>query len=122
VHEWKGTFRNEPAEFHFTSVTGHVYSLDFTKEYNSWDIDPLKLFDAKTVKSESNPKMRLGHHLQTAAKGMDYLVLWLDCDREGENICFEVIENCLPYMKHPQTGGKMKHVLRAKFSGTYIQA
>ncbi|CAO0801488.1 unnamed protein product [Mucor circinelloides] len=116
VHEWKGTFRNEPAEFHFTSVTGHVYGLDFTKEYNSWDIDPLKLFEAKTVKSESNPKMRLGHHLQSAAKGMDYLVLWLDCDREGENICFEVIENCLPYMKHPQHGGKMKNVLRAKFS------
>ncbi|KAG1312970.1 hypothetical protein G6F64_002610 [Rhizopus arrhizus] len=116
VHEWTGQFRDQSAEFQFTSVTGHVYGLDFTKEHNSWDIDPLQLFDAKTIKLESNPKMKMTYHLQNMAKGIDYLVLWLDCDREGENICFEVIDNCLQYMKQPSTGNKMSHVLRAKFS------
>jgi len=61
VHEWRGTFRGEPASFKMTSVIGHVYSLDFPPAYNSWDrVDPLELFDAATVKSESNPKVQPG--------------------------------------------------------------
>lgn len=61
--------------------------------------------------------MHLCRHLQNESKGVDYLVLWLDCDREGENICFEVMENCVPKMKQPANQGKMSHVYRAKFSG-----
>lgn len=55
---------------------------------------------------------RVCKHLQSEAKGCDYLVLWLDCDREGENICFEVIENTVGWMRRVPT----QQVFRAKFS------
>ncbi|CAI5495265.1 unnamed protein product [Closterium sp. Naga37s-1] len=67
-------------------------SIDFPPSYQSWDAtDPASLFTAPTIKTESNPKAHVCKHLQTEAKGCDALVLWLDCDREGENICFEAI-------------------------------
>ena len=90
VHTFRGTFRNEPVLFKVTSVTGHVFSCDFPQSYQNWEnTDPYDLFDAPT-KQDAVMK-NIVHHLQKEGKGIDYLVLWLDCDREGENICFEVI-------------------------------
>jgi DNA topoisomerase-3 len=46
-------------------------------------------------------------------------VLWLDCDREGENICFEVISCVMPHaLSRPElrTPGGGQKVFRAKFS------
>lgn len=38
--------------------------------------------------------------LEREARDCEYVVLWLDCDKEGENICFEVLNIIRPVMKH----------------------
>jgi DNA topoisomerase III len=121
VHEWQGIFQKMPAIFKMTSVIGHVLSVDFPAEYQSWEkVDPATLFDAPIKKSEANPKARVCRHLQSEARGVDVLVLWLDCDREGENICYEVIENTEHWMTPPERLPspqlRRRRIFRAKFS------
>ena len=139
VHEFRGRFMREPdAFFKFTSVCGHLTSVDFPPKFNNWDrIDPLevfhffskfslsiklvlkvstfsfpKLFDAEIVKKEATPNLRLFKHLQIEAKNSHYLVLWLDCDKEGENICFEILDAIasvfpISFDRHRQVGSEL---------------
>lgn len=114
VHEWKGQFRNETVNFKMTSVCGHVMSLDFIGKYNSWDkVDPVELFTCATEKKEASEKLRMPLFLSQEARGCDYLILWLDCDKEGENICFEVMEAVSRSIKNVYTN---EVTYRAKFS------
>ena len=54
-------------------------------------------------------------HLAKESKGIDFLVLWLDNDREGENICFEVMDVVEPNMKRLPVGFS-RNIFRAHFS------
>jgi len=98
-----------------TSVCGHVMSLEFIGKYNNWDrVDPVELLGCGTEKKEANPKLKIPYFLSNEARGCDYLILWLDCDKEGENICFEVIDAVQHSLKSDIRRGDV--VYRAKFS------
>ncbi|EDV28672.1 uncharacterized protein TRIADDRAFT_49643 [Trichoplax adhaerens] len=113
VYEYSGTFHGQQARFSVTSVCGHVYSLDFLPQYNNWDaVDPVDLYDAEVKKKDANPDQNIVKFLKHEGQGIDYLVLWLDCDREGENICFEVIDIVKPVMRNSSS----QNIFRAKFS------
>lgn len=113
VHEWSGRFLNTSCRYKMSSVCGHVMSLDFTSHYNNWDkVDPSELFKGETYKKEASPGLKMPAFLEKEASGADYLVLWLDCDKEGENICFEVID-CV---RHSMNRFDMRNVFRASFS------
>eukprot|EP00607_Mallomonas_marina_P006656 CAMPEP_0182435572 /NCGR_PEP_ID=MMETSP1167-20130531/76539_1 /TAXON_ID=2988 /ORGANISM="Mallomonas Sp, Strain CCMP3275" /LENGTH=790 /DNA_ID=CAMNT_0024626779 /DNA_START=237 /DNA_END=2606 /DNA_ORIENTATION=+ len=112
VHEFNGNFLGRNAFIRVTAVNGHVFSTDFPAQYQNWDaVDPVELFSAPIVSVAE--KGGIVKHLEREGKGMDYLVLWLDCDREGENICFEVIR-CVE--KSMRKGGNGQKIYRAKFS------
>ena len=68
--------------------TSHCGLCAFGVPREAWDVDPQLLFGAETTKVPTSGAVCA--HLEHEAKGADHLVLWLDCDREGENICFEV--------------------------------
>jgi len=115
VAEWVEQFpaTKEKVKYKMTSVCGHVMSLDFLPKYNNWEkVNPVELFEGETEKKEATTKLRMPHFLAQEAKGCDYIVLWLDCDKEGENICFEVLDAVSRSMKKLDKNT----VFRAKFS------
>ena len=79
-----------------TSVVGHIFSLGFDSaalSQNGSKQDPADFFDMPVVKQEdaTSSKLQVVDHLRALAADCDHLVLWLDCDAEGENIAFETI-------------------------------
>lgn len=98
-----------------TSVCGHVMGVDFIGKYNNWDrVDPVELFSCPIEKKEATPKLKMPAFLSQEAKGCDYLVLWLDCDKEGENICYEVMNAVAKSMNGNVFSDSVTY--RAKFS------
>jgi hypothetical protein len=108
IYTYEGRFKGIKAFFTISSIRGHIYQDNFKSYRHYYDDDINGLYDEKIVKSlkrnsdeEDNKKktfINIPKFLRNIARGKDILCLWLDCDPEGENICYEVIHNVFPYM------------------------
>ncbi|ORM42199.1 DNA topoisomerase 3-alpha [Babesia sp. Xinjiang] len=80
---------------HWQRMVRHLMEIDFDPQYRNWRRTQVKqLFDAPIHASVSPDCKDVEKNLLCYAKMCGKLVLWLDCDREGEAIAFEVITVC----------------------------
>lgn len=74
----------------FSSVTGHLFEYRVLEEYDDWKRDPFELFSCPLKRTPILPALH--EHIMKLSNGVASIVLWMDNDREGEAICFEVMD------------------------------
>ncbi|KAJ8037131.1 DNA topoisomerase 3-alpha [Holothuria leucospilota] len=110
IYEFDYHMFNKQCSVTMTSVSGHLMNYAFTAAYKNWrGCNPVALFDATIHKVCPDDYKDIQRTLEREAGRHDVLVVWTDCDREGENIGFEIINVCLAVKRNLQ-------VYRARFS------
>ncbi|KAI9367430.1 DNA topoisomerase [Aspergillus egyptiacus] len=95
-----------------TSVMGHLTSVDFRREYRTWlSCPPAQLFEAPIETFVDKDRAAIAENIANQARYSNALVIWTDCDREGEHIGTEV-------RNQAKEGNRGIAVKRAKFNNT----
>ncbi|POY75102.1 DNA topoisomerase III [Rhodotorula taiwanensis] len=84
-------------DFTVTAVAGHLTSNDFEDQYRKWhSCDPVQLFEArvKTYVTQDPEHRGIEANLLAEARKATHLMIWTDCDREGEFIGSMVAQVC----------------------------
>ena len=103
------------SRFIFTCVAGHITEKDFDETHRAWSsCDPGELFDAPIKTRIPHDKAKIKENLTIQSRNCRMLVIWTDCDREGENIGAEVAKIC-------RRGNPRIRVKRARFSAIIPQ-
>ena len=79
----------------FTSVRGHIMGYAFGPQNKKWDLNTSRdLYNADIYHNLIPDSKIIKDNIISIARKyrINTLILWLDCDREGENIAFEVVE------------------------------
>ena len=116
IYEFEYNLFNQNVKMAVTSVSGHLLGLDFIGNFKSWQaVNPVALFEAPIQKFCPPDYQNIKKTLEEESKKSQYLIVWTDCDREGENIGFEVIQVCQAIKPNIQ-------IYRAKFSEITFQS
>ena len=83
------------ARFTMTAVVGHLMHTDFEDGFRGWSsCEPFALFDAPVHTYVPANYEDIKKNLHNEAKRSDMLMIWTDCDREGEHIGKEIVTVC----------------------------
>ncbi|KAL2143358.1 hypothetical protein VTI28DRAFT_10537 [Corynascus sepedonium] len=93
-----------------TAVKGHLTAVDFSGEYKQWEYPPPdRLFDAPITTTIHSDNKSIAKNIEDQARYATALVIWTDCDREGEHIGGEIRDAA-------RKGNPRIQVKRARFS------
>ncbi|XP_030764441.1 DNA topoisomerase 3-alpha [Sitophilus oryzae] len=110
IYEFSAQVFGENCQMVMTSVSGHLLNYEFVSTYRSWQsCNPVALFDAPVVKNCSKDYEKIKRTLEREIRSCQGLIIWTDCDREGENIGYEIIKVCTDIKPNLR-------IYRAKFS------
>ncbi|KAK1826241.1 DNA topoisomerase [Podospora conica] len=93
-----------------TAVRGHLTGVEFPPDFKDWSYPPPdRLFNAPIRTVIPNDRKAVAQNIETEARRARYLVIWTDCDREGEHIGGEIRDAAIK-------GNRNLEVKRARFS------
>lgn len=74
-----------------TSVAGHLSGVDFQNDRYGWGkCNAQELFDAPISEVLDKNQRKIADNIKREARNADFLMIWTDCDREGEYIGWEI--------------------------------
>jgi DNA topoisomerase-3 len=115
VKNYEFDYPQTNSSYTVTCVSGHLTELDFTDTHRKWNsCNPADLFDAPVVSKVAEDKKSIEQNLMTQARRVDMLMIWTDCDREGEHIGMEITIVC-------RKANRNLVVKRARFSAIIAQ-
>uniref|UniRef100_A0AC34FQ20 DNA topoisomerase n=1 Tax=Panagrolaimus sp. ES5 TaxID=591445 RepID=A0AC34FQ20_9BILA len=110
IYRFDCQFRGQMAQFAMTSVSGHLLNLEFPPAYKQWRQESIReLFEAPVQRNINQNMQGIEQTLIEQSRSSQILILWTDCDREGEHIGAEIVHVCL--RQNPRL-----EVYRARFS------
>ena len=96
IYKFSCQILNTDASVTMTSVCGHLMDLNFDLKYKYWhDQSPVSLFTAPIAQYCPEESISIVRTIMEEAKLNEVLMLWTDCDREGEYISSEIRHACV---------------------------